>query len=102
MQNVKDFRWLEERLHVLGFHLVFCTRTPQSFEAAREDRLKVSSNPRQYDDLQPFVREQELMRELVGESILPTLELDVADSDVGRAADRGAGWLEETGGLWSS
>ena len=30
-----DFRWLEERLHALGFHLVFCTRTPESFAAAR-------------------------------------------------------------------
>jgi hypothetical protein len=79
-----------------------------SFEAARAERLKVSGNPAQYDDLQVFIREQELMRRLaplgaglVGESMLPTLELDVSDSDVARAADRIADWLTETGGLWA-
>ncbi len=29
-----DFRWLEQRLHALGFHLVLCTRRPESFQAA--------------------------------------------------------------------
>ena len=96
-----DFRWLEERLHALGFHVVLCTRTPQSFHQAREERLKVSGNPSQYDDLGKFVAEQELMRRLVGESLLPVLELDVSDSDVPRAADRVADWLESTGGLYS-
>ena len=96
-----DFRWLEEGLHELGFHLVLCTRTPESFAAAREERLKVSGNPSQYDDLSVFIREQELMRSLVGESILPVLELDISDSDVPRAADRIADWLESTGGLYA-
>ncbi|HEX8220226.1 MAG TPA: hypothetical protein VF914_13610 [Chloroflexia bacterium] len=96
-----DFRWLEERLHALGFHLVLCTRTPESFHAAREERLKVSGNPSQYDDLGKFIAEQELMRRLAGESLLPTLELDVSDSDVPRAADRVADWLESTGGLYA-
>ncbi len=40
-----DFRWLEQRLLPLGFQLVFLNRTPESFEAAREERLKVSGNP---------------------------------------------------------
>ncbi len=96
-----DFGWLEERLRALGFHLVFCTRTPESFAAARAERLKVSGNPTQYDDLQRFVAEQELMRRLVSESILPVLELDVSDNDVTVAADRIADWLEETGGLYA-
>lgn len=96
-----DFRWLEERLAALGFHLVFVTRTPESFENARAERLKVSGNPSQYDDLQVFVKEQELFRRLVGESILPTLELDISDSDVTGAADRIADWMAETGGLWA-
>ena len=30
-----DFSWLEERLLPLGFRLVFCNRTPESFAAAR-------------------------------------------------------------------
>jgi len=95
------FSWLEQRLKPLGFHLVFVTRTPDSFAAAREERLKVSGNPSQYDDLQVFVEEQELIRRLVDESILPTLELDISDGDVDGAADRIADWLEETGGLWA-
>lgn len=94
-----DFRWLEERLLPLGFRLVFCTRTPESFAAAREERLRVSGNPRQYNDLGRFVEEQERMRGLVAASQLPTLTLDVSDSDVPRAADRIADWLEATGGL---
>jgi hypothetical protein len=96
-----DFRWLEERLAALGFHLVFCTRTPESFEQARAERIKVSGNPAQYDDLQVFIDEQELVRRLVGESILPTLELNVSDDDVARAADRIADWMAGTGGLWA-
>lgn len=63
-----DFHWLEERLLPLGFHLVLLTRTPESFAAAREERLKVSGNPSQYNDLEMFIREQELMRRLAGES----------------------------------
>jgi hypothetical protein len=95
-----DFRWLEERLLPLGFRLVFCTRTPDSIATAREERLKVSGNPSQYDDLDVFVREQEEMRSLIGASILPTLVLDISDSDVPKAADRIADWLEATGGLY--
>lgn len=94
-----NFRWLEQRLLPLGFRLVFVSRTPDSFAAARAERIKVSGKPSQYDDLQEFVREQELIRRLVGESILPVLELDISDDDVPRAADRIADWLESTGGL---
>jgi hypothetical protein len=93
------FAWLEQRLNALGFHLVFCSRTPESFEQARRERLKVSGNPSQYKDLQPFIDDQEVMRRLVGESSLPSLELDVSDNDILGAADRIADWLEETGGL---
>jgi thymidylate kinase len=42
-----DFQWLEERLLPLKFRIIFCTRSPESFEAAREERLKVSGNPSQ-------------------------------------------------------
>jgi hypothetical protein len=95
-----DFRWLEDRLLPLGFRLVFCTRTPDSFAAARAERLKVSGKPSQYDDLQVFVKEQELMRELIGRSILPALTLDVSDNDIPRAVERIADWMENTGGLY--
>ncbi len=96
-----DFRWLEERLAAIGFRITFCTRTPESFAAARAERLKVSGKPDQYNDLQIFIKEQELMRTLISRSILPALELDVSDNDVRKAADNIADWLEETGGLWA-
>jgi hypothetical protein len=94
-----DFRWLEERLLPLGFRLILCTRSRESFAQAREERLKVSGNPGQYDDLMPFIAEQDEMRFEAGRSLLPSFELDVSDDDVAGAADRVASWLEATGGL---
>jgi hypothetical protein len=100
--NSRDYRfaWLEQRLLPLGFHLVFATRSQESFELAREERLKVSGNPAQYDELDLFLEEQDLMKSLVSESILPTLQLDVSDNNVSRAADNIADYLESVGGLW--
>lgn len=96
-----DFRWLEERLLPLGFRLIFCVRSPESFDAARRRRLEVSGNPSQYDDLRLFIEEQEAMRRLVEASLLPSLVVDISDSDVPAAADRIADWLEQSGGLYS-
>lgn len=84
----------------LGFRIVLCTRTPESFKAARAERIKVSGKPSQYDALDVFVREQDLIRRLVGESMLPSLEVDVSNSDVPQACSTIADWLE-TGGLWA-
>jgi hypothetical protein len=95
-----DFTWLEERLLPLGFRLVFLNRTPESFAAAREERLKVSGKPDQYNDLSVFVREQELMQRLAGESRLPRLELDISDNDISHAMESIADWMESTGGLY--
>ena len=95
-----DFGWLEERLLPLGFRIVFCTRAPGSFAAARRERLKVSGKPSQYDDLERFIREQELMRNLVAASRLPALTVDVSDNNVARAVEQIADWLEHTGGLY--
>jgi hypothetical protein len=95
-----DFRWLEQRLLPLGFRLVFLNRTPESFAAARVERLKVSGNPAQYDDLNRFVEEQELFKRLISESSLPALELDISDNDVSGAVEKIADWMEQTGGLY--
>lgn len=95
-----DFSDLEARLSALNFRLIFVTRKPEAFEAAREARLQVSGNPAQYDDLSVFIEEQEAMRGLVSGSLLQTLEVDISDDDVPRAADQIADWLAETGGLW--
>lgn len=94
-----DFTWLERRLARLGFRLVFCWRNPRSFEAARARRLKISSNPSQYDDLNVFVREQEIMQEFVDQSLLPKFVVDVTDNNTGRIVTQIANWLEATGGL---
>lgn len=95
-----DFGWLEERLLPLGFRLVFCTRSIDSFEAARAERLKVSGNPSQYDDLDIFSAEQVLMKELVAASRLPVLCVDISDNNVSRAVEGIADWLEQSGGLY--
>jgi hypothetical protein len=96
-----DFGWLETRLAPLGFRHVLCVRRPETFAAARTERLKVSGNPSQYDDLDQFIREQELLVRLARESALPRLELDVSELDATAAADRIADWLEESGGLYA-
>ena len=96
-----DFSWLEQRLHALGFHLVLCTRTPESFTEAREQRMKVSGNPSQYGNLQHFIEEQDRYREACSRSILPYLEIDVSDNNVELAVGETANWLVSTGGLWA-
>ncbi len=96
-----DFRWLEDGLAALGFHLVLCVRSPETFAAARAERLRVSGNPGQYEDLEVFVQEQDLFRRLAAESILPRREIDVSDGDVAHAVESIADWLSETGGLWA-
>jgi hypothetical protein len=93
------FEWLESRLAALGFRLVFCWRDPSSFAEARKRRLKVSSNPSQYDDLTLFLREQEIVQELVKKSVIPSLTVDVTDRSTEECVDYVADWLEATGGL---
>jgi hypothetical protein len=79
---------------------VFLNRSPESFAAAREERLKVSGNPRQYDDLSRFVAEQTLMKRLVAESTLPKLELDISDNNISRAVEQITDWMESNGCLY--
>ena len=95
------FDWLEKRLLPLGFRVALLTRKPGSWEAAREERIRVSGKPSQYDDLDVFLAEQELMRRLVAESVLPSVTIDVSDNSVDRVAGEIADWLEATGGLYA-
>lgn len=90
-----DFVWLEERLQRLGFALIFCTRQEESFARAREERLAVSGNPGQYQDLEYFINEQNEMRAVIGHTLLPHLEIDVTDDNIPRACERIADWLFE-------
>jgi hypothetical protein len=93
---------LEAILKELNFRMVFCIREPQSFAQVRVERLKVSGKPSQYDDLQIFVNEQEVMKQFVEASILETLWLDISDDHVIGAVKRIADWMEQTGGLYMS
>ena len=97
-----DFDWLETRLGDLGFQIVVCVRSPGSFDSAREERLKVSGNPRQYDDLSIFIDEQDTLRGLAAASRLPIFELDISDLTPNTAADRIVEHLAGNGGLWVS
>ncbi|MDD5060959.1 MAG: hypothetical protein PHN44_01565 [Candidatus Marinimicrobia bacterium] len=98
-RKLYDFGWLEERLAALDYRLIFCVRQPESFAAARAERIKVSGKPSQYDDLEIFINEQRLMRRFVRDSKLKSLEIDVSDDNVENAVEKIAAWLEQTNGL---
>ncbi|WP_067974731.1 hypothetical protein [Nocardiopsis trehalosi] len=91
-----DFDWLEERLRPLGFAVVLCTRAEDSFAAAREERLRISANPAQYDDLTVFLREQEELRAAAARSALPVLELEVTGRSVSDLAEEVADFLDSS------
>lgn len=95
-----DFKWLEERLVALGFRIIFCFRKPSSFLEAREERLKISGNPKQYDNLDIFIKEQEILNELLNKSLIPVFHLDVTHYSVDQLADNVAEYLEKSGGLF--
>ncbi len=99
-QRDYDFGWLEQRLGSLNFRLVFLNRSPESFAAAREERLKVSGKPDQYNDLNRFIEEQALMKRFISESSLQKLELDISDNNVPQAVETIVDWMEATGGLY--
>ena len=90
-----DFSWLEERLLPLGFGIIFCTGSKESFSQAREERLKTSGKPEQYEDLSYFIREQEEFRKVISKSTLPHLEVDISENDIDQACDTIADWLVE-------
>jgi len=96
-----DFKWLEERLAAIGFHLVFCHRSASSFYEARNERLKVSGNPSQYNDLNKFIKEQEVLERLYEASILPKLKLDISDNNIKSALNKIAVWMSSNGGLYA-
>ena len=95
-----NFSWLEQVLKELDFRIVFCNRSTDSFAQARAERVKVSGKPSQYDDLQVFIREQEVMKRFVEASALKNLWLDISDDNVSAAVERIADWMEQTGGLY--
>lgn len=95
-----DLSDIDQRLAALGFVLVHCWRDADTFPAAREHRLTYSENPTRYDNLDTFVREQEIMTELVAESHIRSTTVDVSDDDVDRIATEVLIWVKEIGGFW--
>jgi hypothetical protein len=95
-----DFGWLERILKQLDFRLVFCNRSADSFAQARIERVKISGKPSQYDDLQVFINEQEVMKRFIEASTLKTLWVDISDDNVKEAVEKIADWMEQTGGLY--
>ncbi len=99
-QKEYDFNWLEERLLPLGFRIIFMHRNQESFSQARVERLTVSGNPSQYDNLEIFLKEQTLLENLVAESRLPSHRVDISHGRLDLAVKDIADWLEQTGGLY--
>ena len=74
--------------------------TRLTFKTAHTERLKVSGNPSQYDHLDLFIREQDIIRELISRSMLPRLTLDISDNNINTGVERIADWLEVSDGLY--
>jgi hypothetical protein len=92
-QKSYDFGRIEERLIRLGFRLIFCYRDPATYARARKERLKISGNPSQYDNLKMIIREQERLVELVEKSKFPKLIVDVTDDDLVRMTEEVVDWM---------
>lgn len=95
------FPELEERLARIGFVLVFLHRTPESFAAARATRLLVSGNPAQYDDLGLFVREQQAFEEVLADTRLPLLRIDVTGREIPSVVEEIADYLHSSGKIYA-
>lgn len=95
-----DLRWVDQRLADLGFVVIHLHRDTSTFPEARTHRLTYSENPHRYDDLDLFVREQQLMAELVSESSMPSTTVSVSDGDVDRIAGEILSWVRRIGAWW--
>jgi hypothetical protein len=92
-QAAYTFDWLEERLKALCFHQVLMTQGPGALHAAMGMATKKPPGVR-FDNI---IQEQNLLRRLASNSILPTIEIEVAGDDVQETADRIADWIECVG-----
>lgn len=95
-----DLDWVDQRLAAMDFRLVTLVRHPESFEAARQERLNYSENPWRYTDLDRLIRDQEQMKQLRARSAITSIELDVTHLTVDQTAEYIIDWVEETGGMY--
>lgn len=87
------FDWLEERLQKCGFYQVLVIQTPGALREAISKSGK-SSRLEQFDSI---IEEQNLLRQLAAESILPTTEITVSVNDNQKVTDKVADWIESIG-----
>ena len=90
---------LTSKVIIEGTRLIFCHWSPESFEFARQERLKISGHPSQYDNLELLIREQTLMEELVNKSKLPIFKVDISNNDIPKAVTCVVDRMDSTGGL---
>lgn len=92
-QSDYAFNWLEERLQNCGFHQVLVIQTPDALRKA----ISKHGNSSQLKQFDSIINEQNMLRKLAAESILPTTEIIVSENDTQKNADRIADWVESIG-----
>jgi hypothetical protein len=92
-----DLSWVDDRLAAIGCVLIHLSRSPDTFSEARRERLRYSENPHRYDDIDLFLREQDLMADLIHSSAIRSTTVDVSDGDVPRIAQQILDWCKIEG-----
>ena len=92
------FGWLEERLQKCGFYQVLVIQTPEAVRGAI-GKTGISSQMERFDSV---IEEQNMLRKLAAESILPTTEIIVSENDTQKNADSIADWVESIGANFPS
>lgn len=98
--KVIELDWVDRRLDQLGFVMIHLYRQPDTFAAAREHRLTYSENPTRYDDLDVFIKEQEIMAELIKNSPLRSKSIDVSEGNIDQIAQDIINWVKSIGAFW--
>lgn len=96
-----DFRWIENRLVNLGFFLVHLTRSADTYQDAKEQRLTFSENRHRYSNINKILRERSAYKKYISESVITHFDIDISDNDVDRAADEILEEIERRDGFWS-
>jgi hypothetical protein len=86
-QSDCNFDWLEKRLLQQNFHLVLVT----------QNRKVLSEKITQPDLLETTIQSQNILQELVAESKLPTLELDISEKGLQETVEIISVWADEMG-----
>ena len=86
-----DFKWLEERFLKLGFHLVHTTLN----ETALQERVLRQNNDNGIPNIEEIFQLQNIAQEIVSNSILPHIELDISNLNIQATVANITDWYEE-------